>query len=107
MEQVEFQTLVITHLTSINGRLESIEGRLENLEEQTRDLKEDMRDLKRDMHVVTQELSQHGRILMDHDQKLNQLLAVRDKVKLQFGWQWGAASFMIAVVAAGLARMVV
>ncbi len=100
MEQAEFQTLVI-------NRFENMDERFKGLDEQMRDLKEDMRDLKRDMHIVKQELSQHGRILMDHDVKLNKILVARDRVKVQFGWQWGAASFMIAIVAAGLARMVV
>lgn len=86
MEQLEFQSLVL--------------NRFENMDEH-------MRDLKQDMHDVKEELRDHRHILMDHDQKLNQILADRHKVKITFGWQWGMASFVIAICAAGLARIVV
>ena len=38
-------------------------------------------------------------------QKLEKVYEARDKVKITFGWQWGMASLMIAIVAVGMGQV--
>ena len=40
------------------------------------------------------------------ERRLEKLYEARDKVKITFGYQWGMASLLIAVVAAVIARSV-
>ena len=71
----------------IDKRFEQIEKNLEEFKSETR---ENFRDIKYD--------------LRSDKEKLEQVYQARDKVKITFGWQWGMASLMIAVVASGITQ---
>lgn len=43
--------------------------------------------------------------LREHDRMLREMLTSRDRVKVTWGFQWSLVSFVIAIVAAGLARI--
>ena len=71
----------------VDKHFEQIEKNLEEFKTETR---ENFRDIKYD--------------LRSDKEKLEQVYQARDKVKITFGWQWGMASLMIAVVASGITQ---
>ena len=69
----------------IDKRFDQAERKAERFEEE---VKENFRDIKYDLRL--------------DKEKLEKVYESRDKVTIQFGWQWAAASFFIAFVSSSM-----
>ena len=89
----------------IDRRFEQIDKRFEQIEKNLEEFKNEIRSEIQEFKTETRENFRDIKYDLRSDkEKLEQVYQTRDKVKITFGWQWGMASLMIAVVASGITQ---
>ena len=72
-------------------RFDQIDRRFEQVEIQLEDIRDDIREVKREVRADRR--------------KLDQVYEARNRVKIDFGWQWGMVSLFIATIASGITKI--
>ena len=75
----------------IDRRFDQVDKRFEQIETQLDDIREEVREVKREVRADRQ--------------KLDQVYESRNRVKIDFGWQWGMVSLFIATIASGITKI--
>ena len=94
--------------TDLEARIDSVDQKIDSVESK---LESKIDSAKSELVVkidsVNQRIDDVKYDLRLDSQKLEKVYEARDKVKVTFGWQWSAASFVIAALAVGLAKVLV
>ncbi len=122
MEQLAFQSLILSLIQEMKKDLQSTRQEFKEEFQSTRqEFKEELQKMRQEMkgeiQSTRQELKEEIRDvklevrdlrteIRGDREKLDEVYLSRDKVKITFGWQWGLASFVIAIIAAGFARII-
>ena len=87
MSEQQFQ-LLMQAIQQVQSHVDQVQKNLDDFKFEMRD---NFRTLREDFRA--------------DKQKLEKVYEARDKVKITFGWQWGMASLMIAIVAVGMGQV--
>ena len=87
MSDQQFQ-LLMQAIQQVQSHVDQVQKNLDDFKVEMRD---NFRTLREDFRA--------------DKQKLEKVYEARDKVKITFGWQWGMASLMIAIVAVGMGQV--
>ena len=87
MSDQQFQ-LLMQAIQQVQSHVDQVQKNLDDFKIEVRD---NFRTLREDVRA--------------DKQKLEKVYEARDKVKITFGWQWGMASLMIAIVAVGMGQV--
>lgn len=103
MEQLEFQSTIIELFRELKSdmhrRFDEVDKRFEQVDKR-------FEQVDKRFERMEKQLDHHEVLLSDHGKQLEAIRAQHNKVKITFGWQWGLASFVIAITAASMARIV-
>jgi hypothetical protein len=106
MDDQDFQTLVLERISDLKSDVQDFKA---DVGRQFAQARSDIGEFKTDVNRRFDESNsrmEHIEQGMDRmEQKLDAVYEVRDRVKIIWGWQWGLVSFVIALGAAGMTKI--
>ena len=95
MEEQDFQSLVLELFRDIRGDVQMMKA----------DMNRRFEEFDKRFEQLEKRMDRMEDILRSDREKFEEIHRSRDKVKFTFGWQWGMVSMLIAIVAAGIAKV--